>query len=288
MPILVLVLGMHRSGTSALTGALSLAGAPIPKSLMPSDAANDRGYFESSVFMEFHDSILNSAGTNWRDWRAFPESWRYGADASSFRSQAGKLLQDEFGAAALIALKDPRMCRFVPFWLDAAREARFSPRVIVPFRSPGEVALSLAARDGFFEGEGVLLWLRHVLDAERNTRGLARAFVSFDSLLADPASAVQEAGRKLHIRWPSLDADAVNQFVSPDMKHQTRPDPKDVGAWAAQAFDALGILVEGPQSMEAAQLLDDVATQFEEACLLFNNLANPATKISKQKLEFPG
>ena len=42
----VIVLGMHRSGTSALTRVISLLGADLPSSLMPANLSNEAGFFE--------------------------------------------------------------------------------------------------------------------------------------------------------------------------------------------------------------------------------------------------
>ena len=69
----ILVLGMHRSGTSAITGAMTHLGAAAPNHLMNATVGNERGYFESVPFMHFHDALLTSAGSCWHDWRQLEE-----------------------------------------------------------------------------------------------------------------------------------------------------------------------------------------------------------------------
>src|SRR5690606_4349244 len=61
----IIVLGMHRSGTSAVSGVLAKLGAQAPRSLMPPTQDNPRGYWESSELMKFHDRVLESAGHRW-------------------------------------------------------------------------------------------------------------------------------------------------------------------------------------------------------------------------------
>src|SRR5271163_5273785 len=61
----VIVLGMHRRGTSAVAGTLVKLGGGSPKHLMVANAGNARGYFESVAFMQFHDELLASAGSRW-------------------------------------------------------------------------------------------------------------------------------------------------------------------------------------------------------------------------------
>jgi hypothetical protein len=54
----LLVLGMHRSGTSAVAGLLVRLGAQPPKTLMEGDADNRKGYWESTALCAFHERLL--------------------------------------------------------------------------------------------------------------------------------------------------------------------------------------------------------------------------------------
>ena len=270
MRTLILVAGMHRSGTSAFTGALTLAGAALPADPMPANSANERGFFESMPFMQLHDEILESASTDWRDWRAFPGNWHIGSAAASFRERAIELIEQQYGSAPLVAIKDPRICRFMPFWIDAARQGGFLPRVVVPFRAPYEVAQSLATRDEMTVVEGLMLWLRHVLDAERDSRGLPRAFVSMENLLADWEGALDRVGRQIDVIWPDVNAAEISAFLEPSLRHHNRSADGAAGVWATEVHDALSEFVERPQSQSGASRLDAVAAGFERACRLFD------------------
>jgi hypothetical protein len=154
-----LILGMHRSGTSGLSGILSKLGISPPQTLMRADPGNEKGYFESVPLMHLHDEILASAGTRWDDWRLFHPEWYETASASALREKAVAILKSEFSDSAAFFLKDPRVCRFAPFWLSIFQEQNVTPRIVIPFRSPLEVALSLRKRDDFSINQGLLLWL---------------------------------------------------------------------------------------------------------------------------------
>src|SRR5262245_37750610 len=71
----LLVLGMHRSGTSAITRIFNLLGADLPKNLMSSGPGNELGHWESNDLVIIHDDLLTSAGSKWDDWRAFNPDW---------------------------------------------------------------------------------------------------------------------------------------------------------------------------------------------------------------------
>src|SRR5580700_6228131 len=166
----ILVAGMHRSGTSSVAGTLVKLGATPPKSLMQPNRFNSRGYWESMAIMALNDEILSAAGSAWDDWRVLNISWNSSLIAKEFEHKAVAELNKEFGNSKLIVIKDPRICRMIPFWSKVLNLSRRDLRVTVPVRSPLEVSRSLLVRDGIPINKCLLLWLRHVLDAEIGTR----------------------------------------------------------------------------------------------------------------------
>ena len=164
--ICLLVVGMHRSGTSAVTGMLSRLGADLPKTLMPVTAENPRGYGESIALMDFHDRLLTSAGSNWYDFEPFNNEWSDSPVVESFAAELRDLVRTEFGELRLFVVKDPRISRFLPFWLRQLEVLNVMPRIVICLRNPLEVAASLNRRDDLSFTISLLLWLRHTLDAE--------------------------------------------------------------------------------------------------------------------------
>ena len=167
--IVVVVLGMHRSGTSCAAGTLVRLGAAAPRHLMEPNAGNESGFWESSVIVDLNDAILAAGGSDWRDWRSFDLDAIDDQKADAFRAHAKAALSEEFGQGGLAVVKDPRMCRLMPFWAQVFHEANCSLHAVLPLRSPLEVAWSLNCRDGIRPAHGCLMWLRHVLDAEAET-----------------------------------------------------------------------------------------------------------------------
>jgi hypothetical protein len=264
---------MHRSGTSALAGMLSKLGAASPRSLMQADELNAKGYFESVLFWRFHDNLLEAGGSFWDDWRPFDVA-RLGPALPSFEQEAMRLLWEEFGDSALFVLKDPRICRFAPFWLSLLKKQNIAPRVVIPFRSPLEVAESLRVRNGASIEKWLLLWLRHTLDAERETRQVLRSCVSMDDLIGNWRQTAAEIGRDLEIAWPRPEREAateIDAFLSPDLKHHAAPDVHQSPArqWVARTYEAMMILTRDPQSRFAQEMIDDVAESVAQAGVLF-------------------
>jgi len=156
---------------------------------------------------------------------------------------------------------------------------RSAPLIIV--RNPLEVALSLRARGGLSLEKSMLLWLRHYLDAEYETRHLPRNIVTYDAMLEDWRSlAVQSAGR-LGVTWPRTPAEAsaaIRAFLSHDLHHQRATKAElhasnETPAWVKAAYEALTRLCDEPKSGYAKRELDKIRQAFGESCALFGNVA---------------
>src|SRR5262245_5325550 len=181
----ILVLGMHRSGTSAVAGVVAGLGASAPNNQMAADEYNAKGYLESTAIHEFNDRVLASTGSNWRDWEPFDPHWTSSPFASSFAAEFPGLIEREFGDAQTLVIKDPRICRMVPFWVEQLRTIDVEPKAILVVRHPLEVASSLSKRNTFSLRVSLLIWLRYLLDAELHSRELARTWVHYNDLLDD-------------------------------------------------------------------------------------------------------
>ena len=144
----VLVLGMHRSGSSAITRMLSLLGCALPATPMPVAFDNPVGHWESQRVADFNDEILNLAGTQWDDW--LPVNARLSETLiwPQLVARGRKLLRGEIGDAPLFVLKDPRICKLANFWLEVLAAEAVDAAIVIPLRNPLEVARSLSVRNG--------------------------------------------------------------------------------------------------------------------------------------------
>nr|MBF0684663.1 hypothetical protein [Pseudomonas sp.] len=272
----ILVLGMHRSGTSALAGLLSYLGVDAPATLMPTHTMNPKGFFESQRVYDLHEQILAAAGSSWNDWRPVSTHWLDSSRAQSFQRQAADVLDEEFGGSNLFVLKDPRSCRLVTYWRRVFEALAIAPRVVHVHRNPLEVAASLQARDGMEPEYAHLLWLRHVLDAEYYSRGLPRIFVEFSQVLND----WQDLVRKLAVvgvSCPPFSAAerGVSGFLTPSLKHhQQEPgsvrDNPSLSSWLRDTFAILEAWAASGEDEQDHAKLDAIRTTLNAAVPAFH------------------
>lgn len=274
----VVVLGMHRSGTSSAAGTLVRLGGAAPKHLMAPSIDNEKGYCESLVIKDLNDAVLAAGSSDWKDWRKFELDKIDALKADALQARAKAALADEFGDVGLAVMKDPRMCRLMPFWRPVFEGAKWSVRVLLPIRSPLEVGWSLGRRDGLSPAYGCLLWLRHVLDAEAETRGMARAILDWPQFLGDSRRALARANEQLGVTWPYWGESAladIDRFVSADLRRQ-RASEADLGTHPAvndlvrRTYAAMLDLVRDPGDSHTLRRLDDLRVGFEIASAIFD------------------
>ena len=259
--IALIVAGMHRSGTSALTRVLSLCGAALPEQLMGASENNPKGYFESERLYALHEELLAEAGTRWDDLSPFPRAWYASPNVGAWVARLREAVQAEFGSASLLTIKDPRVCKLVPLWVRALHDLEIEPVFVLPVRNPLDVAASLRRAEGVGEAKATLLWLHYFLAAERDTRGHRRAFASYDALLEDWRRVMARVESDLALVLPraSRRAEAeIDAFLARELRHAaTRAEDlyahQGISAWVKQAY-AWGLRAAAAESPDVDEL----------------------------------
>ena len=146
---IVLVLGMHRSGTSLCSHILSAIGVDMADVTSPAPA-NPRGHWERWEIVEFHDRIL---GLFNRDYLGrfhdfpLPVAWWADPRVAQIRRKMIAFLAARMGEGCF-GFKDPRTVRLLPVWHQIFTELKLAPKIVLCLRNPAQVARSLNARDG--------------------------------------------------------------------------------------------------------------------------------------------
>lgn len=183
----LLVLGMHRSGTSALTRALGLLGLETGRrgALMEAAPSNRSGHWEISALTECNDRLLRAAGGRWSG----PPSdlSGLGAEAAGTAGAEARALVADLLPAAPWTWKDPRLCLTLPFWHEVLG-AR--PPAVVCLRHPLEIAASLQRRNGFAPAYGMALWERYLRSLWSNLAGRPTLVIDYDTVLGSPGEVI--------------------------------------------------------------------------------------------------
>ncbi len=281
--VCIVILGMHRSGTSALAGTLGLLGATMPEHQIAANPTNPTGHWEPERLVRINDRLLEEAGSGWQDWRRFDPGAVPSERMRAYRDEIVSCLEEEYAEATLFVLKDPRISRMVPLYSDILGSMGVDPKYVLCLRNPVDVAESLDRRNAMSAGFAALLWLRHVLEAERSTRDRPRVLLTYEALLDDWRSVAERIAGTLEFHWPRTIQDAapeIEPFLQRDLEHHDRRSvdldaSEKIERWVRDAYGALQSLVADDDDREAAARLDAVSAAFEPAAVTFGSATFP-------------
>ena len=172
-----IILGMHRSGTSVLTGLVSLFGLNLGSDLMSPTDDNPKGYFENNKIFKLNDQILGEHGSCWDDY-CFTVDDISDYKFSQYVALAKEIINEDRDHHIEI-IKDPRLCLLFPIWKTAFEELGITIKVIVVYRNPAEVAHSLLKRDGFELSKSYWLWAHYFYQLDRFSSDYSRLFIQY-------------------------------------------------------------------------------------------------------------
>ena len=199
---LVVVLGMHRSGTSLVAKSLEVVNYSLGDRLMPAQDDNPKGFWEDIDIVAFNDELLAVCFAHWDRPGSLMLSQQLNLLAE-YQARACDLLAGKLLQAEQLAIKDPRMCLLLPFWEQVFLTLDLNVKYLFVYRNPIDVANSLSTRNNTDLSYGVSLWLFYCKTA---LDSLAKGclIVDYQSMLHSPVESINAIASYLNV-------DSINQ-----------------------------------------------------------------------------
>ncbi|HRE43172.1 MAG TPA: hypothetical protein PKY87_04295 [Terricaulis sp.] len=279
----IVVLGMHRSGTSVVTRGLQALGIELGDNLMkPVEGNNNKGFFEDLDLYRQNERLLSLSKSAWHFLGPLNDASLTGADFSAERRAAAATLSAKLSDSGVFAFKDPRTAILMPFWRCVFEDLELDDRYIIVVRHPLESAASLESRDKIHLTKGVTLWAKHTIEAIRQSAGKPRVFVRFDRVLKAPEAELKRIAATLNLPAAAPNAEAMtafaDEFLSPELRHHTigRNELRRSGAapdFAIELYETLLDLVD--KDPEGAAIDPDfwrsIETRYEQSAPLLRH-----------------
>lgn len=221
----IVVLGMHRSGTSILSAALECLGVGFGSHLLGPREDNPKGFWEDEEFVDLNERLYELGGSFSSALGFDSETVRKNPAYPALHERMKDLLRARLDKDPLFGLKDPRMPRLMELWGAVLDELGVDVALVLPSRNPLSVAASLAKRDEFPVSKSLLLWYEHM------ARGLLYAarrqilVVDYDAFMDQPREALLRIADQLGLGFDEERFDRFAQETwSGELRHSRFSD----------------------------------------------------------------
>jgi hypothetical protein len=290
---IVVVLGMHRSGTSLCAHILSAMGIDMTDAI-GEHPSNTRGHWERWEIVEFHDRILGLFNRDYygpfHDF-SLPVAWWADPRVFAIKREIVGFLERRMGDG-YFGFKDPRTVRLMPVWHQIFNDLKLAPKIVHCLRDPAQVARSVEARDGLDPEMGEYRWLTHMVDFFRYSGDFDICTVEFERWFTDPFGNFEQLKKFLDVPWQQSESDlglVLSGIVDPALRHDGS-DHREAGQPLVRSLYALA-RGDHPDGGARHQTSDIITQHINFQKLLepfqraFENIAGIAAKLPQVEQE---
>ena len=230
---LIVVLGMHRSGTSAITRALKVLGVDLGGRLLLAadgdDGDNETGFWEDIDFNGLNIELLRVIDKDWFYTSPVTQIDLEILNKKGYFLKAETLVKEKLKDRKLFGVKDPRMAKLLPFWKEVFARSDINVNYVLAIRQPLSVVKSIENRGWGGRERIFLLWLNHVIESLSLTDNTSRVIVDYDHLVRDSANELERMAHSLNL---SVDKKELvyyqSEFLNHNLQH-SKYQPQDCG-----------------------------------------------------------
>jgi hypothetical protein len=246
---IIVLLGMHRSGTSLTMSVLNALGVNCGDRLIPGGRGNENGFWEHGAIVAAHERLLVDLDRVWHGPKgsfALPAGWLESDAAQRAKKELAAIVEQEVDRSdgSIWGFKDPRTCRLLPLWREIFDRTGTKPQYFLAVRNPTAVCASLLKKNGMSQSRGELVWLQHNLEALEQV-GANKLLVSdYDRLIERTESEVVRLATALSPLLqigPSEKSQAVAR-IAPELRRSAVRDAFVQNSWVEMAYQALAAM----------------------------------------------
>jgi GT2 family glycosyltransferase/SAM-dependent methyltransferase len=281
---LIAVLGMHRSGTSAITRGLQVFGVKLGERLQaPVEGINDKGYWEDIDLGALNIEMLSAIQSDWSFLAPVEPADVEVLLKKAYFLRAVELIRQKVGGSPVFGFKDPRVARLLPFWKEVFGYLSLDASYVLTLRHPLSVVKSLVKRDGFDAERSYLLWLSHVVTSLSGSAGARRVIVDYDCMMQEPDRELGRIAKCLDLQIDQAESQRYKaEFLDEGLRH-TRYGLNDLQEDGAcppivrEIYAALLDVTSGKTPIDSAAMQSQMAGWFRE----FHRLKAPLKLIDR-------
>ena len=218
---LIVVIGMHRTGTSLITRGLQVMGVNLGDNLLPAMAeVNAKGFWEDADINAFNIEMLHAINSEWDCLTPITTTNIQQLEHQGYFLRAVELLRKKVAQVSVFGLKDPRIAKLLPFWGMVFDHCNYDVSYLLTIRHPLSVVKSLQKRDNLSAEKSYLLWFTHVITALTFSMRKQLSLVDYDFFMQHPSSELERLARGLGLSVNHQELQFfLDQFVDNNLRH---------------------------------------------------------------------
>ncbi|MDR7088691.1 glycosyltransferase [Cellvibrio fibrivorans] len=219
---LIVVVGMHRSGTSAVMNALACMGVSLGDDLLPAGKDNPKGFFEDKSINDLNIEMLDVIGQDWFSLSLVTDAQVEQLVNAGYLEKAADLLRAKMVGHELFGFKDPRVSKLLKFWVKVFALLECETQYVLCLRHPLSVANSILKRNKTPIRKGYLLWLSYNMAILTQHLSTSLVALDYDQLMESPEAQLEYLAQQLNLNiQPDLAARFVEEFLDDNLRHTT-------------------------------------------------------------------
>jgi len=219
---LIVVLGMHRSGTSTVANALACMGVNLGDDLLPAGKDNPKGFFEDKAINDLNIEMLDVIGQDWFSLSLVTDAQVEHLVAAGYLEKAVELLRTKMTGHEYFGFKDPRVSKLLKFWKKVFAQFDCETHYVLCLRHPLSVANSILKRNKTPIKKGYLLWLSYNLTIVTELVNIPLVAIDYDQLMEAPADKLEVLAHGLGLETqPEMVIQFAREFLDENLRHTT-------------------------------------------------------------------
>lgn len=258
---LVVVIGMHRSGTSAVMNALACMGVSLGNELLPPGVDNPKGFFEDKAVNALNIEMLERIGQHWFSLSLVTDAEVEYLVSLGYLGRAVELLNQKLDLTPVFGFKDPRVSKLLKFWKLVFARIGCQVDYVLCLRHPLSVANSLLKRNKMPIVKGYWLWLSYNLALIFEIKDSYFFSLDYDQFLESPQAYMEKLSSYLQL---ALNEQSAQEFVHGFLDRSLRHTQFDRASLlndsqcplvVATAYDSLWQLLGAEPAAAVAELM---------------------------------
>jgi len=216
----LVVIGMHRSGTSLMAGLLKIFGAYLGEDLLGANKENEMGHFENKKIVRLNERILKGLGGGWDNL----DNLDFDFNDKKIRvltNELKEVINSQFKNKNLFCIKDPRISLLIPLYKKIFKDIGVEPCFVVMDRKYIEIAESLKKRNGFSFTKSIGLYKKYNFAISESLPNIKSILINFDAVIKNVDKYHLSLQKNFGIKFKNFNkiSKDVGEFVSPELKH---------------------------------------------------------------------